>query len=63
MCTWVIERYQHVCRGLLLGSPLKVNNVKGNPLCLSYVIIHTACGVNDETEHRGLGDAHQSVGM
>lgn len=63
VCTWVIERYQHVRRGLLLGSPLKVNNVKGNPLCFSYVITHTACGVDDKTEHRRLGDAHQSAGI
>ncbi len=62
VCTWIIERDQYVGGGLLLGSPLTVNDVKGNSLSLSYVIAHTACGVNDKTQHRGLGEAHQSTG-
>ena len=45
----------------MLGSPLSVDDVEGNSLGFSYVIAHTACGVNDKTEHRGLGEAHQSV--
>lgn len=58
-CTWVIERYQYVGRGLLWCSSLTVNDVKGNSLSLSYVIAHAACGVNDKAEHRGVGKAHQ----
>lgn len=61
VCTWVVERYQYVSRGLLLGSPLAINDVEGNSLGFSYVIAHTACGVNDKAEHSGLGEAHQSV--
>ncbi len=62
VCTWVIERYQYVGGGLLLGSSLAVNDVKGNSLCFSYVIRHAACGVNDKTQDIGLREAHQSAG-
>ena len=60
--TWVIERHQDVGRGLLRGSPLTVDDGEGNSLCFGDVVRHTACGVDDKTQHRGLGEAHQSVG-
>lgn len=46
----------------MLGSPLTVNDLKGNSLSLGYVIAHTACGVDDKTQDGGLREAHQSVG-
>lgn len=57
--TWVIEGHQYVGRGLLLSSSSAINNVQGNPFSLGDVVAHAACGVDDEAQHRRLGETHQ----
>ena len=57
--TWIVEGDQDVGWGLLLCSSLAVYDGEGHPLGLGDVITHAACGVDDEAQHRSLGQAHQ----
>ena len=57
--TWIVEGDQDVGWGLLRCSSLAVYDGEGHPLGLGDVIPHAACGVDDEAQHRSLGQAHQ----
>ena len=57
--TWIVEGDQDVGWGFLLCSSLAVYDGEGHPLGLGDVIPHAACGVDDEAQHRRLGEAHQ----
>lgn len=58
--TRVIKLDKDVFRGLIHCALLAVDDVSGDPLCLSNVVSHAACGVNHKTEDRRAGNAHQS---
>lgn len=59
--TWVIKWHKYVVRRFVLCSLFVVNDFIDDFTSFSYVIAHTASGVNHKAHNRGTGNPNQSA--